>query len=110
MSGAKNKTEKPPSPEYRTFTEALSLALSVSKATVQERVDLSESDPRWNRRHEITRTVLNRFGEMPQRQRNARGAGRDSADADRHALIVRPLQFRCKFGHGSGGEGFSRVH
>jgi hypothetical protein len=31
VSESRDKIEKPPSPEHRTFTEALSLALSFSK-------------------------------------------------------------------------------
>jgi hypothetical protein len=38
MSRPHKKIEKPPSPECRTFTEALSSALSVSKAEVIRRV------------------------------------------------------------------------
>jgi hypothetical protein len=39
MSSPHKKIEKPPSPEYQTFTEALSLALSVSKPELQKRLD-----------------------------------------------------------------------
>ena len=35
MSEPHDKIEKPPPPEFRTFTEALSLALSVSKRELQ---------------------------------------------------------------------------
>lgn len=38
MSNPHKKIEKPPSPEYRTFTEALSLAISVSKPELQRRL------------------------------------------------------------------------
>jgi hypothetical protein len=43
MSTPHKKIEKPPSPEYRTFTQALSTALSVSKQELQRR--LAESEP-----------------------------------------------------------------
>ncbi len=39
MSSPHKKPEKPPSPEYRTFTEALSLAISVSKPELQRRLE-----------------------------------------------------------------------
>jgi hypothetical protein len=39
MSSPHKKIEKPPSPEYRTFTEALSLAPSVSKPELELRLD-----------------------------------------------------------------------
>src|ERR1035437_7101233 len=39
MSSPNKKIEKPPSPEYRTFTEALSLAILVSKPELQKRLD-----------------------------------------------------------------------
>jgi hypothetical protein len=39
MSTTHKKIEKPPSPEYRTFTEALSLAILVSKPELQKRLD-----------------------------------------------------------------------
>jgi hypothetical protein len=38
MTSPNKKIEKPPSPEYRTFTEALSLAISVSKPELQKRL------------------------------------------------------------------------
>ena len=44
MSSPHKKIEKPPPPEYRTFTEALSVALSVSKPEVQRRVDQMKSE------------------------------------------------------------------
>jgi hypothetical protein len=44
------KIEKPPSPEYRTFTEALSTALSVSKQELQRR--LAEGEPEKVSRYE----------------------------------------------------------
>jgi len=45
MSEQQKQNEKPPSPEYRTFTAALSSALSFSKADVQRRVDRMKSEP-----------------------------------------------------------------
>jgi hypothetical protein len=39
MTSPNKKIEKPPSPEYRTFTEALTLAISVSKPELQKRLD-----------------------------------------------------------------------
>lgn len=39
------KIEKPPSPEQRTFTEALTSVLSFSKVEVQKRVDALKSEP-----------------------------------------------------------------
>jgi hypothetical protein len=44
MSSPHKKIEKPPPPEYRTFTEALSAALSVSKPEIQRRVDRMKSE------------------------------------------------------------------
>lgn len=44
MSSPHKKIEKPPSPECRTFTEALSSALSVSKAEINRRVDRMKSE------------------------------------------------------------------
>ncbi len=44
MRNPNKKIEKPPSPECRTFTEALSLALSVSKTEVKRRVDRMKSE------------------------------------------------------------------
>ena len=44
MSSPHKKIEKPPRPEYRTFTEALSSALSVSKPEIQRRVDRMKSE------------------------------------------------------------------
>lgn len=38
MSEPHKKTEKPPPSEYRTFTEALSLAISASKGELQQRL------------------------------------------------------------------------
>ncbi len=49
MSTPHKKIEKPPSPEHRTFTEALSLALSVSKPEMQKRLD--EAKPEKASRH-----------------------------------------------------------
>jgi biotin operon repressor len=45
MSTMDKKIEKPPSPESRTFTEALSSALSFSRAEVQQRVNQLKSEP-----------------------------------------------------------------
>jgi hypothetical protein len=45
MSSPHKKIEKPPSPEYRTFTEALSNALSVSKPELQRRANELKSEP-----------------------------------------------------------------
>jgi hypothetical protein len=44
MSEQHDKTEKPPPPEYRTFTEALTSILSVSKREVQERISKSQPE------------------------------------------------------------------
>ena len=44
MSNPHKKIEKPPSPEYRTFTEALSLVLSVSKPELNRRLERSEPE------------------------------------------------------------------
>ncbi len=44
MSSPSKKIEKPPPPEYRTFTEALSSVLSVSKPELQRRVDRMKSE------------------------------------------------------------------
>ncbi len=44
MSSPHKKIDKPPSPECRTFTEALSSALSVSKPEIQRRVDRMKSE------------------------------------------------------------------
>jgi hypothetical protein len=44
MSSPHKKIEKPPSPEYRTFTEALSSALSVSKTELERRVSRMKSE------------------------------------------------------------------
>jgi len=38
MSTSHKKIEKPPSPEHRTFTEALSLAISASKDEIRQRL------------------------------------------------------------------------
>jgi hypothetical protein len=44
MSLSHKKIEKPPSPECRTFMEALSLALSVSKPELRRRVNELKSE------------------------------------------------------------------
>jgi hypothetical protein len=44
MTTSHKKIEKPPSPEHRTFTEALSLALSVSKPELERRLDRMKSE------------------------------------------------------------------
>lgn len=44
MSESHDKTEKPPPPEYQTFMEALSSAVSVSKREVQERISKSRPE------------------------------------------------------------------
>jgi Mn-dependent DtxR family transcriptional regulator len=44
MSEPHKKIEKPPPPEYRTFTEALSSVLSVSKPELQQRLDRMKSE------------------------------------------------------------------
>jgi len=49
MSSPHNKTEKPPPSEYRTFTEALSSVLSISKQELQKR--LSDAEPEKVSRH-----------------------------------------------------------
>jgi len=49
MSKSQKKIEKPPPPEYRKFTEALSLALSVSKQEIQRRE--AEAEPEKVSRH-----------------------------------------------------------
>jgi hypothetical protein len=45
MNGRVKKVEKPPPPEYRVFTEALSSALSVSKSEIQRREAEAEPEP-----------------------------------------------------------------
>ena len=51
MRSPHKNIEKPPSPECRTFAEALSLALSVSKPELERRVDRMKSEKvsRYNR-------------------------------------------------------------
>jgi hypothetical protein len=44
MSSPHKKIEKPPSPEYRTFTEALSSILSLSKLELKRRLERSEPE------------------------------------------------------------------
>ncbi len=44
MSTPDKKIEKPPSPEYRTFTKALSTAFSISKAELQQRLAEAEKE------------------------------------------------------------------
>ncbi len=51
MTSPNKKIEKPPSPEYGKFTEALTLAISVSKPELQKRLDekKGESVSRYTR-------------------------------------------------------------
>jgi hypothetical protein len=44
MSTPHEKIEKPPPPEYRTFTEALSLAISVSKPELLRRLEQAKDE------------------------------------------------------------------
>jgi hypothetical protein len=44
MSVPDDTNKKPPPPEYRTFTEALSLALSVSKPEAEKRLNGVKSE------------------------------------------------------------------